>query len=242
MPDPTQNAKHPDTRTTIIEVASRLLHDGGPAAVTTRGVAQAAGVQAPTIYRLFGDKEGLLEALTEHVMAEFVSAKSAVVEAASKDGVDPLDDLRAGWQTMIDFGTANPDLFRLLSDPSRVVRSPAAQSGRQVLQARVRRVALAGRLRVAEARAVDLIQSAGTGTIQTLLATTPAQRDAGLADAMYGAVLREILTDAPPPSGAAPLPTVVAFRAAASQLDMLSDSERRLLAEWLDRVVDGLSA
>ncbi len=45
-----------DTRTKLVDVAARLLRDYGPAAVTTRGVAEAAGVQAPTIYRLFGDK------------------------------------------------------------------------------------------------------------------------------------------------------------------------------------------
>jgi AcrR family transcriptional regulator len=35
----------------------------GRRAVTTRAVAAGAGVQAPTIYRLFGDKDGLLDAL-----------------------------------------------------------------------------------------------------------------------------------------------------------------------------------
>ncbi|WP_338419811.1 TetR family transcriptional regulator [Streptomyces klenkii] len=33
--------------------------------MTTRAVAAAAGVQAPAIYRLFGDKDGLLEAVAE---------------------------------------------------------------------------------------------------------------------------------------------------------------------------------
>ena len=59
----------------------RLLRDEGPGAVTTRGVAQAAGVQAPAIYRLFGDKDGLLEAVAESVMSSFVAAKASVVEA-----------------------------------------------------------------------------------------------------------------------------------------------------------------
>ncbi|MDQ2795770.1 MAG: TetR/AcrR family transcriptional regulator, partial [Actinomycetota bacterium] len=47
----------------MIDVAARLLQEEGPAAVTTRGVALAAGVQAPAVYRLFGDKDGLLEAV-----------------------------------------------------------------------------------------------------------------------------------------------------------------------------------
>lgn len=136
------------TRAAIINVAARMLQDHGAAAVTTRKVAHGAGVQAPTIYRLFGDKNGLLEAVSEHVTATFVSTKAAVVEAASADSVDPLVDLRAGWQNQIEFGLANPALFRLLSDPDRALRSPAAQLGRRVLESRVRRVAETGRLRV----------------------------------------------------------------------------------------------
>jgi len=230
-----------DNRTKIIDVAARLLRDQGPGAVTTRGVAEAAGVQAPAIYRLFGDKDGLLDAVAEHVMATFVSAKAAHVEEVSAANLDALEDLRAGWLTQIDFGLANPALFRLLSDPDRVLQSPAAQSGKRVLESRVHRVALTGRLRVSEERAVSIIQAAGIGTIQSLLTTPREQRDAGLAESMYEAVLRQILTDAPEPSENGPMATTVAFRAIAPQLDMLSEAEQRLLGEWLDRAVEVLA-
>jgi AcrR family transcriptional regulator len=231
-------SRRSDTRSRIIDVAARLLQESGPAAVTTRGVAEAAGVQAPAIYRLFGDKDGLLDAVAEHVMATQVSSKAAVVQAASADGVDPLEDLRSGWEMQIDFGVANPGLFRLLSDPERVVNSPAAQAGRRVLESRVHRVAATGRLRVSERRAVDVIQAAGIGTILTLLSTPVDQRDPGLADAMYEAVLAQVLTDAPQPTEDGPMATAVAFRALAPGFDVLSDGEQRLLAEWLDRIVD----
>ena len=170
-----------DTRSRIVAVAARLLQEQGPPAVTTRGVAEAAGVQAPTIYRLFGDKDGLLDAVAEHALATQVTARAAIVQAASADDVDPLEDLRAGWESQIAFGVANPGIFRLLSDPDRVASSPAAQSGRRVLAARIHRVAAIGRLRVPERRAVDVFQAAATGTIQTLLATLAEQRDPGLA-------------------------------------------------------------
>jgi AcrR family transcriptional regulator len=208
--------------------------------VTTRAVAVGAGVQAPAIYRLFGDKDGLLEAVAEHVMSEFVSAKAAIVQAAADDNIDPLDDLRAGWDTQIAFGLANPVLFRLLSDPSRVERSPAAQSGRRVLEARVHRVAAAGKLRVSENRAVGIIQAAGSGAIQTMLATPPELRDTGLPDAMYDAVLSQILTDAPGPVSDDRTSAVVAFRAVAPELEALSSAERQVLLEWLDRAIAGL--
>lgn len=226
-----------DTRARIIDAAAHLLQNDGPAAVTTRAVAVRAGVQAPAIYRLFGDKDGLLESVAEHVMSEFVATKAAIVQAAADDDVDPLDDLRHGWDTQIDFGLSNPVLFRLLSDPARVEGSPAAQSGRRVLEARVHRVAAAGRLRVGENRAVGIIQAAGIGTIQTMLATPPEFRDAGLPDAMYDAVLSHILTDAPGPVSDDRLTAAVAFRAVAPDLDALSSAERQVLVEWLDRAI-----
>lgn len=234
----TRTGAQTDIRARVIEVAAGLLHEHGASAVTTRGVAQGAGIQAPTIYRLFGDKEGLLEAVAEHVMAGYVSVKAAVVEAAEAENVDPLDDLRAGWTAQIEFGLRNPTLFRLLSDPSRVVNSPAARSGKQVLEARVHRVAVAGRLRVSEQRAVGLIQAAGVGAITTLLASPPERRDDGLAEGIFEAVLAQILTDAPQTADDGTAATTVAFRAIAPQLDALSEAERQVLAEWLDRVID----
>jgi len=226
-----------DTRVRIVDVAARLLSDEGPAAVTTRGVADAAGVQAPTIYRLFGDKDGLLEAVAEHTMATYVSAKADAVTAASAADVDPLDDLRVGWEMQIDFGMANPAIFRLLSEPHRVLSSPALRAGVQVLQSRIHRLATTGRLRVSEPRAVGLIQAAGTGVVQTLLSTPLELRDAGLAAAMFDAILQQILIDGPETVDAGPVATAVALRAITHELDTLTDAERRMLTEWLDRAI-----
>jgi len=225
------------TRARVVDVAARLLQEQGPAAVTTRAVAEGAGVQAPTIYRLFGDKDGLLEAVAEHVMAAHVSAKTAKEAAAVAADSDALEDLATSWRSQIDFGLANPAVFRMLSDPSRIQRSPAAQSGQRVLESRVHRVATTGRLRVGEQRAVGLIQSAGVGVIQVLLSTPPEQRDLGLADEIYDAVLAQVLTDAPPHDDDGPAATAVTLRALAPGLEALTTAERELLVEWLDRVI-----
>src|SRR5690348_2769200 len=92
-----------ESRTKIVEAATRLLRDQGIRTVTTRAVSEAAGVQAPTIYRHFGDKDGLLDAVAEHVMATYVAAKTRT-DATD----DPVADLRAAWQAHIDFGLTNP--------------------------------------------------------------------------------------------------------------------------------------
>ena len=54
------------TRERILAAALDLLNTSGRDALTTRAVAEAAGVQPPVIYRHFRDKEGMLEALAEH--------------------------------------------------------------------------------------------------------------------------------------------------------------------------------
>jgi AcrR family transcriptional regulator len=227
----------PGTRERIIDAAAQLLNEHGPSAVTTRAVAVGAGVQPPAIYRLFGDKDGLLEAVAEHVMTTYVEAKAGIVDAAAADGVDPLDDLRAGWLTQLEFGLANPDVFRLLSEPGRVLNSPAAAAGRRVLEKRIRRVAESGRLRVSEQRALGLVQAGGVGTVQALLATPPEQRDPGLGEAMYEAVLAQILTDAPDREPDDTVAATVAFRAIAPSLTALTASERQLMTDWLDRAL-----
>lgn len=224
----------------IVTAAAELLREHGPSAVTTRRVAEHAGVQPPAIYRLFGDKDGLLDAVAEHVMAAYASSKAAIVAAASADDVDPLDDLYAGWRSQIEFGVANPALFHLLSDPTRVARSPGAQSGKRVLETRVHRLAAAGRLGVSEPRAVAMIQAAGTGTIQTLLGTAAEDREPELANAMFDAVLAQILTDAPPRPTDGLMASAITFRAIAPELTMLSNAERQLLDDWLARVVNEL--
>ena len=230
MPDARITADRSETRENLVEVAARLLREQGEAAVTTRAVALAAGVQAPTIYRLFGDKDGLLEAVAEHVLANYVAGKTRAI-----GGDDPIADLRAAWGTHIGFGLANGALFRLLADPVRDRRSPASIAGTEALSNRVRRIAAIGRLRVTERRAVDLIHAAGTGAVLTLLGMPPEERDLGLADAIYDAVERTILTDAPalPDEGATA--AAVTFRTVVPDLDTLSAAERALLSEWLDR-------
>ncbi len=50
---------------------------GGPDAVSTRAVSAAAGVQLLTIYRLFGDKEGLLDAVVADGFTAYLTSKTA---------------------------------------------------------------------------------------------------------------------------------------------------------------------
>ncbi len=226
------------TRRTVVAQAARLLQEGGPSAVTTRAVADAAGVQAPTLYRLFGDKDGLLEAVAEHVMATFAAAKADEASTAADDDLDPLEDLRRGWRTYVDFGLANPALFVLLADPGRSAESPAAAAGLGVLRARVHRLAEAGRLRVGEDRVVALVHAAGVGAVTTLLAHPADERPEGLDEDLLEAVLARVLDGGEPTTSDPDAVRVAAvtLRAHTDDLTALTGPERRLLAEWLERV------
>ncbi|NGO49428.1 TetR/AcrR family transcriptional regulator [Streptomyces ureilyticus] len=218
------------TRNRIVKAAAGLLRDQGPAAVTTRRVAHEAGLQPPALYRLFQDKDDLLDAAAEHVFAEHVASKQTT---APSD--DPVEDLRAGWNTQISFGLANPHVYGLLLDPARARDTPAQAKGVLILAERVHRIAAAGRLRVSEERAVNLIRSAGVGTIHTLLTLPPGQSDPHLADAAFEAVARAILDDEPAVPGRDPAAVVAAFRTILPELPGLSEAEAVLLDEWLRR-------
>jgi AcrR family transcriptional regulator len=222
------------TRAQLVEVAAHLLATEGPDAVTTRSVALAAGVQAPTIYRLFGDKNGLLDAVVEYGFATYLAGK----HPADPDA-DPVEGLRAGWDLHIGFGLANPALFRLMLTTLRTPDGRAtAAAGAGVLQARVHRVAAAGRLLVTERRAVDLIRAAGTGVVLTLIDQAEDERDVTLADTAWESVCATILTDASTPAMPGPAIAAVTLRAALPDLTALTAAERTLLGDWLDRIAE----
>ncbi len=220
------------TRAQLVEVAAHVLATEGPEAVTTRSVALAAGVQAPTIYRLFGDKNGLLDAVVEHGFASYLARKPPVGKNA-----DPVEGLRAGWELHIGFGLENPRLFRLMHTALRTPEGQAiAATGTGILQARVHQVAEAGRLRVTERRAVDLIHSAGTGVVLTLIDQAGDERDDTLADTAWESVCAAILTDARAAAIPGPAAAAVTLRAALPDLTALTPAERALLGDWLDRI------
>ena len=221
-------------RERVVEAATRLLAEGGPDAVSTRAVSAAAGVQPPTIYRLFGDKQGLLDAVGTHGFATYLADKTAV-----EPGGDPVEDLRAGWDQHVALGLANPALYTLMYDRHRPgVAAPAAVAAVEVLAARIRRIAEAGRLRVPEERAAALVHAAGSGTTFALIATPEDRRDPELSATAREAVIAAITTDAPATDAPGPVAAAVALRAALPETTALTDPERTLMREWLDRITN----
>lgn len=221
-----------DTRARIIAAAIDLLHRGGRNSVTTRAVADAAGVQAPTIYRLFKGMGGLLDAVAEHGFTSYFRKKKN-----RKPGNDPVEDLRIGWALHINFGLSNPAMYKLMyCDPHPGVKSPAAANSYRILMEHMRLIAIAGRLRVSEERAADLVHASGCGTVLTLLSMPEGRRDMGIAEIARDAVIAAITTLAPVPANPGPAAAAIALRAVLPEAVSLSDGERTLLHEWLERL------
>ena len=219
-----------DTSTRILEAAEALLRSGGSAALTTRAVAAAAGVQAPTLYRLFQDKQGLLDATAEHGLWKYVAAKSTRQQSA-----DPLENFRRAFDLHVAFGVDNPALYAILTAARA---APANETGLGVLRHFVRALAAAGRLRMEEARAAALIQAVATGTVMTLNAMPSDARDMSLATTARETLIAAITATAPAPADA-PEVAAITLRANLDTLAALTPAERHLMAEWLDRIVEG---
>lgn len=227
-----RSAPAENNRERIIAAATRLLAEEGREAVSTRAVSAAAGVQAPTIYRLFGDKQGLLDAVAAHGFASHLARKSALDPTD-----DPVEDLRAGWDLNTEFGLANPSLYTLMyAEPRPGGPPPAAVAALKVLAAHVRRIAEAGRLRIDETRATHLIHAVGGGITLALIATPEDRRDMSVSHLAREAVIAAITTDATATTAPGPAGAAAALRAFLPQVDVLTDGERGLLAELLDRI------
>jgi AcrR family transcriptional regulator len=236
-PDPVRLAAEPrvtareQTRRRVIDAAIGLLERGGRDAVTTRAVADAAGLQPPAIYRLFGDKDGLLDAVAEHGFAAFVASKKV-----DPDPPDAVEDLREGWDLAVEFGLANPALYALMYSEPTLATSAAARAGWEILMGRIRRLAVGGLLRVDEALAAQIIHATARGAVLTWLSLPAERRNPALLTALRESMVAAVTYQEPIVRDAGPAGAARALRAALTEQTPLSDAEQHLLREWLDRL------
>lgn len=222
-------------RDRIVSTAAELLAEGGREAVSTRAVSAAAGIQAPTIYRLFGDMRGLLDAVAVYGFTKYLSDKTNLQFTD-----DPVEDLRSSWDLNVRFGLANPALYSLLLGEPRPNPSPpaAAVAAAEMLAARIHRIAEVGRLRVSEEHAEELVRAANAGTTLNLISTPEDRRDLVLSTMAREAVIAAITTDVPVSATRGPAGAAVALRAVLPEVSVLTATESALLTEWLDRIID----
>ncbi|MGW1027736.1 TetR/AcrR family transcriptional regulator [Streptomyces sp. NPDC002577] len=224
-------AAREQTRRRIIEAATGLLERGGRDAVTTRAVADAAGLQPPALYRLFGDKEGLLDAVAEHGFTRFLAVKQQIEPAPQ----DPVKELRDGWDTVVEFGLANPALYTLMyGEPAR--STTVFRIGLEHLMARIRRIAAAGLLRMEEGLAAQMVHATASGAVLTWQSVPEPERDPALLVALRESMITTITTQEPAVEEPGPGGAARALRAALPGQNALSQAEQQLLTEWLQRL------
>lgn len=114
-------------RDQILDATERLLlATGSSDSVSIRAVADAVGVTPPAIYRHFPDKASLIfEVCDRH----FVELDDRFKQAIAGLG-DPVEALDAIGRAYIDFGTENPEPYRILFTTGAADTPEEYQDGR----------------------------------------------------------------------------------------------------------------
>lgn len=222
------------TRARILRAALILLTEGGRDAITTRAVAEAAEVQPPILYRLFQDKDGLLDALAEYGFSTYLVRKRG-----RPKNPDPIEALRAGWDIHVDFGLNHPALYLLMyGEQNPRKSSSAAELTITMLRDHIHRVAAESRLRVEEKRAVELYHAAAVGVVLVLLKTCGGATDhLALSHLMREIALKAIAdVDTPMPSMPPEIKAATTLLAVLDESSPFSAGELPLMKEWLTRL------
>lgn len=206
--------------------------------MSTRAVAAAAGVKVPTIYRQFGDKSGLLDAVTALVMRNYLRDK----RKAMADRTDPIVDLRHGWDAHVDFGLSNPGCYSLIyGRPHPGKMSSAATETIAILRQAVGQLGAQGRLRMSVEPSTRLLHAAAVGFALAQISVAVDERDRRFSVIARENALWSIMNDDPKPSSLPDLSgRAVALREALrGRTDApMTSAEGEMLAEWLDRLAD----
>jgi len=224
-------ASDPELRQRLLAAAREQLVGSSTNDIATRAVCERAGVSQPVLYRLFGDKQGLLDALVEDGFARYVERKSALRETD-----DPVADLHAGWDDHMAFALGNPAVYRLMFAPRPGATSPARQQIFDILVRVLVRAAAAGRLAGEPEAAARTILSANVGVALNMINQPGLYDDPALPTRMRDIVFGALV------GGSAPAPQADPVAAAASRLHaqlsltgstVLAPEELALLLRWL---------
>ena len=228
-----------DTRTRILEAAEKLL-DGSPDRdIGTRQVCEAAGVGQPVLYRLFGDKDGLLRAVVDYGFDRYLATKRAAGPSA-----DPVEDLRTGWDTHVAFGLEHPALYRLMFSPQFDTVPAAAAEALGILRDVLVRCARAGVLATDVDLAAQTIMSANVGVTLSLITQPRAYAHRALSHSVRDAVHRAVLAEHVAGARAVPQQALVtSVNQVAALLEEAEDvpltpAEVALMRQWFTTLAD----
>ena len=232
----------------ILHAATELLAASPTGDISTRAVCDAAGVGQPVLYRHFGDKDGLIAAVVDAVWGEYLALKRAAAPS-----VDPVADLRAGWDAHMEFALEHRHAYRILFGGQLTTRPEAAVEAMGLLRTILERIAAQGRLRLTPTDAARIVMAANTGVALGLILHPENYPQADIAELTREATLAGILVPSAR-AGVAPhdnttaavTVAAVTLRAAleadpaGSAASPFTAAEAALLDEWLRRLGPGL--
>jgi AcrR family transcriptional regulator len=221
----------------MLLAAESLLAASPDRDISTRAVCEAVGVGPPVLYRLFGDKHGLLAAVVNYRFHQYLAPKRG--QASSED---PVEDLYVAWDSHVAFALDNPAIYRLVYAPWVAEVPAAAEEARLLLCERLERCAAIGKLNTTPEVAAQMFMAACSGVTLNRLTQADMYDDPNLSGRVRDALLRELIVDGKPrPATVQPTDTLkaVALQMAAlirSTPTTLSDPEASLLLHWLDSI------
>jgi len=191
-------------------------------------------VTQPALYRLLGDKRGLLDAVADQGLERY-----AALKGAQRKTDDPVADLSTGWDDHMEFASRNPALYQLMFVPRPWSHSVARERVFGLLVATLVRCAAAGALTIEPVRAAQLILSANVGVALNQIAQPALFDDGALSRRMREAVFRSLLVEPTEPRPGTPLAAAalrLRSQLALSQVVALDPAESALLDRWLQRL------
>lgn len=183
------------------------------------------------LYRLFGDKDGLLAAVVDQVWSEYLTMKRAATPSA-----DPLDDLRQGWDNHTAFALSHPHAYRLLFGSSLTSTPEAAAEAMGLLRGILERIASQGRLRLAPEEAAQFIMAVNSGVALGLILRPDSYPNLSASTVARDAAFRAILVEDESPAQDPAAVAATTLRAHLADSDAFTSAESRLLDEWLARL------
>src|SRR5687768_9453403 len=99
-----------ETRAALLAAAERLVAEGGPAALSVRAVADAAGTTTRAVYSLFGSKDGLLVASLARNAFEFLFTELGKLEETDDPAADLVENGVLVFRRLV---VDHPALYRI---------------------------------------------------------------------------------------------------------------------------------
>ena len=220
------------TRDRLLHAAAELLRESTNRDVSTRAICERAGVQAPTLYHYFGNKQGLLDAVVNDRFTQHMRDAAGAHD-------DPVVSIRDGWDHHVRFGLDQPSFYVLVHGEIQPGVPCSLTSTAERLQLELlNRVARDGRLTVAPSVAAKQIVAANVGATLSLIAT-PGEPDLAWSVRLRDTVLAAVIDgeDTARPAGGTLSTMAVGFLATLDQDGGgFTDGETTLLREWLHRI------